>query len=144
MSEFEYTIADEINSEEGNSEEGKEDSVIVIEDDENDEMEGVENENAAADAERERRYREYMNESFNNFTMNNSFVGESQRSREESEFDEIHEFINEVFLLLSSNSRIFFQAGMNASISRIVDGIAVAWTMTIHFPRRQKGGGFKI
>ena len=96
MSEFEYTIADEINSEEGQSEKEKEDnsSVIVIEDDDNDEMEGVENENTAADAERERRYREYMNESFNNFTMNNSFVGE--RSREESEFDEIHEFINEV------------------------------------------------
>ena len=96
MSEFEYTIADEINSEEGQSEKEKEDnsSVIVIEDDDNDEMEGVEKESTAADDERERRYREYMNESFHNFTMNNSFVGE--RSREESEFDEIHEFINEV------------------------------------------------
>ena len=61
-------------------------------------MEGVESENnAAADAERERRYREYMNESFNNFAMNNSFVGDL-KSREESEFDEIHEFINEVNL----------------------------------------------
>jgi len=87
-------------------------------------MEGVESENnAAADAERERRYREYMNESFNNFTMNNSCVGDL-KSREENEFDEIHEFINE--------------AGMNASISRIVDGSAVAWTMTIHFPRGTK------
>ena len=100
MSEFDFSILDEINVQEEGGTRAQEEEVIVIDDDDEDnEMEGVENGNTEAeDAERERRYREYMNESllvnqsFNNQSMYNSGI----KSREESEYDEIHEFINEV------------------------------------------------